>query len=235
MSRRFIFASVMAAGLGVGIFFSIALAEVVYPIIAREKEVKRLVHWLNSQGIKVARYALEEKKFEKVKFDRGSFSFTVEEIGGAAYTFYKTDINNDGRDEYVLTEKGDIGRWFDISAVYTQEKGKLQDIYEEVRLPLRALLRDAQHASYNLEDGFVGIPQGDMIMEEEGGRIFFSIVESHGSWYYCPKTKNAKCRWVREDCPQVYTFFWSKQGIELVKAYKRCLKGSDFRKLNHLR
>ncbi len=206
-------------------------AEVTYPIIASEQEAKTVVRRLNAQNIKVAKYALEESRFEDVKFEPGSFSFTIEEIGGPRFTFYKMDIDNDGQEEYVLTEKGDVGFWFDIDAVYKEDRSNFKDIYDEIKLPMRTLLREAQHANYNLEEGFVGISRGDMIVEKEGGKTYFSLVESHGTWLYCPKQKNAKCHWVKENCPEVHKFLWEGANIQLIKTYKRCLKPSDFRKI----
>jgi hypothetical protein len=205
--------------------------EVIYPIVSSEKALKDLVRRLNKQKIRVAKFSLEESGWEAVKFDPGSFTFTIEEIGGGRFTFYRMDINNDRHDEYVLTEKGDLGSWFDIAAVYQEDKAGLRDIYEEVKLPLRAFLREAQHASYNLEEGFVGISHGDMIVEKEDGKIYFSLVESHGTWLYCPPGKNARCRWVRENYPQVHKFLWEKDKILLVKTYKRRIGPEDFRKI----
>lgn len=205
------------------------LAETIYPIFSKD-ELQSLVTELNKQKIKMSDWYSDfdinpgvDKTFEKITDVIENGEFFIEGANGG-FKFFKIDINNDGEDEYVKTLEVGLGRLFDIEAVYKTVDGKFIDIYSELKLPMRKLIRDADKGTYDLEDGYPGHPFGDIIVERKGKQIYFSIItarESGRSW------EDLKFFNVSKK-PRTYEFLWANKEIKLTRVYDRLLKKSDF-------
>jgi len=113
---------------------------------------------------------------------------------------YKVDINNDGSDEYILTNIDGSGQYFDIIAIYKKDDEKIKDIYDEIKIPLRRLIRDSEKETYDLEEGYVGFMNGSLILEKDKQQVLFSILE----------------RSEAHPSPWAYKFLWNKNGIQLI-------------------
>ncbi|MDP3791316.1 MAG: hypothetical protein Q8R38_04665 [Candidatus Omnitrophota bacterium] len=113
---------------------------------------------------------------------------------------HKIDINNDGNDEYVLTNTSGSGQYFDIIGIYKKDDEKIRDIFDEIKLPLRRSIRDARKETYDLEEGYVGLMRGEVIFERVDKQIFFTLIE----------------RSEDRPSPWAYKFLWNKNGIELI-------------------
>lgn len=174
-----------------------------------EKEVKVFLAQLNSQGI-VAAFDKNMKKDTYLGLAEGSAYFSLEPGGNIGYCLYRADINNDGKDEYILCTSQGSGAFFDIESIY-QDNGKFVDIYNEIKIPLRKLVREAEKEKYNLEEGYSGFINGSIRIEKENGKMSFTLeqvtrkYENKGSF--------------EEDFnpSQSYKFLWEKSGIKLVK------------------
>jgi len=217
--------------LGVCIFLSLnsALAEIIYPISSKE-ELQSLVRELNKQNIKMSDWYYDEdinpgadKTLEKVESVVENGEFFIEGANGG-FKFFKIDINNDGADEYVKTLEVGSGRFFDIEAVYKTVSGKFVDIYGELKLPMRKLIRDTDNETYDLEDGYPGHAFGDIIVERKNKQIYFSIItarESGRSWEDINSFNVSKK-------PRTYEFLWAHKEIKLTRVYDRLLEKKDF-------
>ncbi|MCG2713761.1 MAG: hypothetical protein L6308_02810 [Candidatus Omnitrophica bacterium] len=210
------------------LFLAHALAETVYPISSK-KELQSLVGSFNKQKIKMSSWYNDEdinpgvdKTFEKVESVIENGEFFIEGVNGGL-KFFKVDINNDGQDEYVKTLEEGSGRFFDIEAVYKNEKDKFEDIYNEIKLLMRKLIRDAEKTSYDLEEGYVGHAFGDMIVEKRAGKVYFTILEGRAArpWEDL-NSFNAS------DKPRAYEFLWEYKKIKLIRVYDRKIEKSDF-------
>lgn len=208
------------------LFISCALAEIIYPI-SSQQELQSLVGDLNKQKIKMSNWYYDEdinpgvdKTFEKVESVIGNGEFFIEGVNGG-FKFFKVDINNDGQDEYVKTFEEGSGRFFDIEAVYKQEK--FIDIYNEIKLSMRKLIRDAEKETYDLEEGYVGHAFGDVIVEKRNGKVYFTILEGRTdrSWEDLNSFNVS-------DKPKAYEFLWENNKIKLLRVYERNIEKSDF-------
>lgn len=115
---------------------------------------------------------------------------------------YKVDINNDGSDEYILANIDGSGQYFDIVAIYKKDDEKVKDIYDEIKIPLRRLIRDSEKETYDLEEGYAGFMNGSLILEKENQQVLFSILE----------------RSEAHPSPWAYKFLWDKNGIQLISS-----------------
>jgi len=210
------------------LFLTHALAETVYPISSK-KELQSLVGDLNKQRIKMSSWYNDEdinpgvdKTFEKVESVIENGEFFIEGVNGGL-KFFKVDINNDGQDEYVKTLEEGSGRFFDIEAIYKINNDKFIDIYTEIRLPIRRLMREAEKAKYDLEEGYPGHAFGDMIVEKRAGKVYFTILEGRTArpWEDL-NSFNAG------DKPRAYEFLWEHKKIKLIRVYDRKIEKSDF-------
>ncbi len=192
-------------------------------LINNQKEISQLVRQLNEQGIKIAPYHNPEQKFETPVLNVEFSCFNIRnsqvsnKIGdsatdpiyalvnmytGGAYKFYKVDVNNDGRNEYVLTSSDGSSAWFDIEAIYQYDGNRLKDIFDEIKIPLRKQIRDADKETYDLEEGYVGFMNGDMLINRENGKTFFTIIN---------QGQDHPSAWA-------YKFLWDKNIIKLIKS-----------------
>lgn len=136
-----------------------------------EADVKLVINRLNQQG---KLFGFGEKR-DDVFWYHEDGSFGIADTGNAAWYLYKADINNDNEYEYVLASSQGSGAFFDIEAVYKDKNGQLYDIYDEIRIPMRKLIRDAQNGSYDLEDGCVDFMNGDIDIESVNGKVYFTL------------------------------------------------------------
>lgn len=205
-----------------------ALAEIIYPILSKN-ELQSVVGELNKQKIKMSDWYNDEdinpgsnKAFEKVESVSDNGEFFIEGVNGG-FKFFKVDINNDGRDEYVKTLEVGSGRFFDIEAVYQKVNGKFVDLYDELRLPMRKAMRDAEGATYDLGEGYVGHAFGDIVIEKTGGKIYFTILEGRAQrgWEDLNSFNVS-------DRPTAYEFLWRGSNLSLLRSYQRLLRKSDF-------
>jgi len=171
----------------------------------RGEEVTNFVKRLNSQGI-IVKFGKDVKE-DKIDWAHDSSFFMLGD--GQGYSLYRADINNDGKEEYVLCSAGGSGGFFDIDAVYQENDGKLVDILSQIRTPMRKLIRDAEKESYDLEEGYTGYMNGSIKIEKEGGQVFFTLKQV---------TRNYEDEPVEDDYnpPQEWKFLWDKDSIKLV-------------------
>ncbi len=174
-----------------------------------EKEVKRFLGQLNSQGI-IASWDENVKENKMEWWDEKNLSFSLESVG-VAYFLYRADINNDSKDEYVLCTRQGSGSYFDIEAIYWESGSKLTDISDQIKLPLRKLIRDAEKEDYDLEDSRGGFMNGSIRIEKDNGKVYFTLEQITRD--YPP----AKDHFYHP--PQGYKFLWDKNGIKLVQYY----------------
>ena len=209
-------------------FLAPAYAEIIYPLSTKE-EVQSFIDELNQQGINISEWYWDEKgkrEFDKVENIISNGMFWCDGVSGDLKIF-KVDINNDGDGEYIKTLRVGSGRFFDIAAIYTEEEGKFRDIYNEIKLPMRKLIRDAENEDYDLEEGYGGFMHGSMIVEKEDSKVYFSMIKASGRWFECDEEGG---KWIEDNCPIAYKFLWNSNGIRLVAANKRCLKKTDVSK-----
>jgi len=179
--------------------------EVIAPL-RDKKEVGGFIKRLNSQG-KV--FSIEENvKEDKVNW-ADDYSFFM--LGdGQGYSLYKADINNDGKGEYILCLSAGSGGWFDIDAIYQDKNGKLVDIFNDIKIPMRKLIRDAEKEKYDLEEGYAGFMNGSIKIEKDNNKIFFTLEQV---------TRDYGSDDIKYDHPKGYKFLWDKGGIKLVQYY----------------
>jgi len=200
-------------------------ADVIYPI-SDKNEIVSLIAQLNKQG-------LVRDKFLDFNAEMNGIFF--KDLFNVSRTIYKVDINNDGADEYVMTSTGGSGQFFDIEAIYKQKQGEFKDIFDQIKLPLRKSQRDLDGEHYDLEEGYVGIMHGAIIIEEENNRVYFTMVDSSGQWWVPDDDLAGGGQWVEENCPMVRRYLWDAKGLQFIKANQRCLKESDFIRNNQTR
>jgi len=195
----------------VGIFLllstNVYASEVIKPL--SEKEVKPLLKQLNSQGIVVVcDKSIKEDEFTGGNPENASFYLKGSD---SWYFLYRADINNDGKDEDILCLASGSGGFFDIDAVYQEKSGKLTDIFNEIKIPLRKLVREAQKEGYALEEGF-SFMNGGITIEQEGGKVFFTLEQT---------TRKYEGKGFEEDFnpTQGYKFLWDNSGIKLIEHY----------------
>ena len=176
-----------------------------------EKEVKVFLKRLNSQGI-VATFDKDMKEDKYLGWIEESSYFSLEPGGNIGYRLYRVDINNDGKDEYILCTSQGSGAFFDIDAIYQDRKGKLVDIFNEIKMPLRKLVRKAEKEKYDLEEGYAGFINGSIKIAKEKGKVFFTMEQV---------TRKYAGKGFEEEFnpPQSYKFLWDKTGIRLVQYY----------------
>jgi len=187
----------------------------VYPAIAgeivkplQEKEVIQLLKRLNSDGI-IASFDKDIKK-DIYQGWIGEISFFSLWPGGVAYCLSEADLNNDGMDEYILCTQQGSGGFFDIDAVYAIRNNHFVDIFNQIRIPLRRLVREAEKEKYDLEESYVGFMNGSIGIEKENGKVFFTLEQV---------TRKYADKGFDEDFnpPQTYKFLWENKEIKLIE------------------
>ena len=207
--KQLVVAWVVCAAVMLAAVCSVVAGEVANPL--PEQEVKVFLERLNSQGL-VASFDKNIKKDTYQGLAEGSVYFSLQPGGNIGYCLYRADINNDGKDEYILCTSQGSGAFFDIESIY-QDNGKFVDIYNEIKIPMRKLIRDAEKETYDLEEGYTGFMNGDIKIEKENGSVLFTLkqvtrkYENKGSF--------------EEDFnpSQSYKLLWDKSGIKLIKHY----------------
>lgn len=201
---------IVAWGLCVAVM-SVALcsaeaSEVIKPL--PEKEVKVFLKRLNSQGIVVAYdESVKEDEVKGGNLENSSFYLKGSD---SWYFIYRADINNDGKDEYILCSASGSGGFFDIDAVYQEKSGKLEDIFDQIKIPMRKLVRDAEKENYDLEEGYTGFMSGSIKIEKEKYRVFFTLEQV---------TRKYEGKGFEEDFnpSQRFKFLWKDGNIKLVE------------------
>lgn len=173
-----------------------------------EKEVKPFLQQLNSQGVMVT-YNKDVKE-DKIKAWADDLSFFTLDGSDSGYSLYRADINNDSKDEYVLCSAAGSGSFFDIEYIYQDRDGKLVDIYNEIKIPLRRLVRDSEKGKYDLEEGYTGFMNGSIRIEKDNDKVFFTLGQV---------TREYNGKGFEEDFnpPQSWQFLWDNGGITLVR------------------
>jgi len=186
---------------------SVGANEVIKPL--QEKEINVFLKQLNNQGI-VATFDKNIKKDKCLGWIEESSYFSLEPGGNIGYCLYRADINNDGKDEYILCTSQGSGAFFDIESIYQDKNGKFVDIFNEIKIPMRKLIRNAEKEKYDLEEGYVGFMNGSIRIEKENGKVFFTFEQV---------TRKFEGKGFEEDfnLPQSYKFLWDKSGIKLIK------------------
>ena len=197
-----VFAFMMTAGAYIA-----RASEVINPL--PREEVDLFLKQLNGQGklVSFAPGAKEDRIAGRESEDR---SFYLEGAPGSWYYLYKADINNDGKDEYVLCSVTGPEAFFDINSIYHEKDGKLVDIFDEIKMPLRNLIRDAEKQDYNLEGNYSGLMGGSIKIEKDQDKVFFTL-EKLTRRYAGEGSKEDS------DSPQGYKFLWDEFGINLVE------------------
>lgn len=214
--------SILIIGISTCLSFCPVLAETIYPISSKE-ELQSLVETFNKQGIRISYDRNVSPNIdEKIDSVTENGEFYIEGADGG-YKLFKVDINNDGEPEYVKTMEAGSGRFFDIETIYKSTNGKFVDIYDEIKLPMRKLIRDADKEAYDLEDGYAGHVFGDIIVEKKDGKVYFSILEGRPE----RPEENINSFNVSNQF-RAYEFLWADKDIKLTRAHDRLLKESDF-------
>lgn len=177
----------------------------------QEKDVALFLENLNSQGKKVT-YDDTATNDKLWGYDNEYGSFRVGEMDGDARFLYKADINNDGIEEYIVCSQGGSGAFFDVDNIYKNENGKFTDIFGDIKIPMRRLMRDAEKEDYDLEDGYVGYMNGSLIIEEDGGKMYFTIRQVSRDYGIDDFEKSFQD-------PRSWKFLWDKGGIKLISYY----------------
>ncbi len=189
------------------------------PPILNVQEIQNAISAFNQDGLRIYPDT-QDKGAEFVQsFDPKSGNFYIRGLGGSSYRIYKADINNDGDDEYVLVGQGGSGQFFDIEAIYKRKDGKFQDIYDQIKLSLRKLLRSEEKASYDLEEGYVGMMHGDILIEKENGKVYFSLVEASGQWWASFSNPGDDTR-REEHHPAAHKYLWDKGTVRHIKTHR---------------
>ena len=153
----------------------------------QEKEVKSIINQLDTQGILKELYSSTEWNQDDLTFDSfdpDSNCFWLKGIESAWFYLYKADINNDTDEEYILASASGSGQFFDIVAIYKVVDGKFIDLFDEIKLPMRRLIRDWSQADYDLEEGYVGFMYGTIMIEKEGEKIYFIIIDKEAAYKF---------------------------------------------------
>ena len=185
--------------------FAIAEATKIQPL--GENEGREFVDKLNKQGIIIG----FEKgyKSDRIYFYDSDGSFGIENNSGTSYCIYKTDINNDKEDEYVVTSVSGSGGFFDIDAIYKKLNGKYSDIFGQIKIPMRKLIRDSENASYDLEDGYVGYMHGNIVIETVEGVIYFTLTQITRNYDVDDFEKSFQPQ-------ESWKFLWDENGLKLI-------------------
>jgi len=211
------------------LFSTSAFAEIIYPFSSKE-DLQALVFKLNQQKIKMSDWYYDEdinpganKTFEKVESVNNNGEFFIEGVNGG-FKFFKADINNDGKDEYIKALEVGSFRLFGIEAVYKEVDGKFVDIYNEIQLPMQKAINKAKGVKEN--DPRQPAPAfGDMLIEKKDGKVYFTILEGAGK-----RGWEDLSRFDASDKPAAYEFLWAEGKLTFLRSYRRLLKKSDFYK-----
>lgn len=207
---------------------SVNQAEVIYPLNSQDV-LQSLIREFNIQQIKMADWYYDEdinpaadKTFEIITGVNKNGEFFIEGANGG-FKLFKVDINNDGEEEFVKTLESGSGRFFDIEAVYKKVNGGYVDINDEIKLPIRKLIRDTKNETYDLEEGYVGFAFGDIIVEKKDGKIYFTLLQGRTSRPW----EDLNSFNVSETA-EAYEFLWSGKDLTLNRVYDRKLRKEDF-------
>jgi hypothetical protein len=174
-----------------------------------EKQVREFLKRLNSQGT-VVTYDESVKEDEIRGVNADNLSFYLKGSPTEWYFLYKADINNDGFDEYILCYASGSGGFFRIDKIYKEVNDKLVDIYDEIKIPMCRLIRSAEKASYDLQQGCANFMNGGIKIENEKGKTFFTL-EKVARLYEEPGFKFGP--------PVGFKFLWENGAIELIEQY----------------
>ncbi|MFH1877604.1 MAG: hypothetical protein ABH883_02210 [Candidatus Omnitrophota bacterium] len=169
-------------------------------------EARDSLQRLNAAGIILSRAeGLEKDKIISYSTEYGWF-----ELKGsyAYYELYEADINNDGKNEYVLVVSDGSPESVEIRAVYAADENRITDIYPGAGEIVNGLIKGWIERGSGLGDysGYRGI---EVLIKKENGKIYFtrgfiplnSMGEDSGYQVsYC-------------------TFLWDKKGVVLVNGY----------------
>jgi hypothetical protein len=173
-----------------------------------EAEVKSVIAKLNEQGIILGYERI--KKNEVFGYNNEHGSFGIADTGEGWY-LYKADINNDKEDEYILLMFGGSGAFLDIEAIYKDDVGKFTDIFDQIKLPMRRLIRETEQATYDLEDGYTGFMNGGIDIESDDGKMYFTMHQTTRDYGIDDYEKSFQP-------PQYWKFLWDQGGIKLIDA-----------------
>lgn len=185
---------------------SIARTTKIQPLA--EKNVRTVVSKLNKQGIVIG-YDETVKKDKVLWYNKEYGSFGIENNSGTAYWLYEADINNDKQDECIVTSSSGSGGFFDIEAIYKIENGKFIDSFDQIKIPMRKLIRDANKETYDLEDGYAGFMGGSIDIETIDGKTYFTLTRVRRDYGIDDHEKSFQG-------PEVWKFLWDKRGIRFV-------------------
>jgi len=165
---------------------------------AGEAEINEVLSLLNKQGVIITfGDNIKNNKLSSYNADYGSF--ILEGESSSWHYLYKSDIDNDGNLEYIVTGAGGSGAFYDIEHIFRRtQKGNFEDIFDQIKLPMRRLIRDAEKETYDLEEGYVGFMGGSLVIENKDGVTYFSMVDRSG------------------EAPKIYKFLWDKSGLRLI-------------------
>jgi len=172
-----------------------------------EPGVRLVIGRLNREGI-IFNFDKKAKKDEIFGYDK-KYGFSIADTGAGWY-LYKVDINNDKEDEYVLTSHAGSGGFFDIEAIYKDKDGKLSDIYGEIKIPMRRLIRKSEKGYYKLDDGYIGFMKGSIDIEDMDGKIYFTLNRTIRDYGIDDYEKSFHP-------PEHWKFLWDKDGLRLIE------------------
>jgi hypothetical protein len=175
--------------------------KIIHPL--NEREVKSFLEELNGQGIIITQIIYEEVKEDKFRgYNSKDGSFWLEGFISDWFFLYRTDINNDEENEYILAGAGGSGCFFRIDAIYQKQGGKLVDIFDEIKIPMWKLIREKYREVYDTLGG------GIIIIEEKNDKTLFTL-EEHARDYDSEGFMHKPTkRW---------QFLWENGDIQLVK------------------
>ena len=142
----------------------------------------------------------DEVDFDSMSGD-GSFYIVATPI---SWTFYKVDINNDNKDEYLLVSQQGSGGYFSIEAIYQERNGNLTDIFDEIR-PAMDKLTQVTQAS--------GFMNGSINIEKINGKVYFTMHQIARD-YYSPDDNRPFESMFHQ--PEFWKLLWSDGQLKLI-------------------
>lgn len=174
-----------------------------------KSEVKHFLKRLNKQKILVT-YDKSLSKDKIVQYEPINNSFMLEGSSSAQYFLYKADINNDQTDEYILCVVDGSGSFFDIEAIYKGKDGKLVDILNQIKKPMNKIVEVAIKGDQDLLAGYCGFMNGSIIIEEENGKVFFTLERG---------VRDYDAKGLQFNPPEGFKVLWEKGEVKLLEHY----------------
>ena len=183
-------------------------AEVISPF-SDKLQIQAFLEKLNNQGVIVS-YDPSLKR-DEITGQQSDLAFYLKGAISEWYYLYEADINNDGAAEYILCSAGGSGGFFDIVAIYKKKDSKWVNVFEEIKLSLRRLIREADKESYDLEEGW-SLMGGSIAIERIDGLVYFTLEKV---------TRKYEGKGFEEDFnpPQRYKFLWKNLKLNLIEYY----------------